>query len=87
MANNQFRKGLENIRTAIHAALRNHAITGWSVFHSFHGSEPGPTTFTVNAKGQERAQEFTREEIEDSGEAIDSPAAAKVSALVSLFVR
>jgi hypothetical protein len=83
----QFHKGLDNVRSAIDVALRDHNIQGAVVSQSTHGSEPGDAVFTVTVMGQVVDQKFTREEIEDSGQAIDHFAAMKVRTLVSPFVR
>ena len=87
MSLNQFQKGLGNIQEAIDAALRDHAITGASVSRSAQGPGPSDAVFTITAQGKTLEQKFTREEIEDSGQAIDRFAALKVRNLVSPFVR
>jgi hypothetical protein len=87
MSVDQFHKGLDNVRSAIDAALRDHNIQGAVVSHTTHGSEPGDAVFTVTVKGRAVDQKFTRDEIEDSGQAIDHFAAMKVRTLVSPFVR
>ena len=87
MSANQFQKGLGNIQDAIDAALRDHAITGASVTRTTQGSGPGDAVFAITAQGKTLDQKFTREEIEDSGQAIDRFAALKVRNLVSPFVR
>jgi phage head maturation protease len=87
MLTDQFQKGLAVIRNAFTDALTERAVVGAVVSHDFEGSEPRATTFTVTSQGQVQAQQFSREEIDDSGEAIDAPAAHKVRMVVSHFVR
>ena len=87
MAGDQFQKGLHNIQDAIDTALRDRTIHEASVSHTTPGPGPGDAVFTVTAQGMSVDQKFTREEIEDSGQAIDRFAATKVRSLVSHFVR
>jgi hypothetical protein len=87
MPTDQFQKGLAVILSAFSSALTERAVVGALVAHDFQGSEPRATTFTVTSQGQAQAQQFSREEIEDCGEAIDAPAAQKVRMVVSHFVR
>ena len=87
MSLDEFQKGLDNIRTAIETALRDRKIAGTSVAQDTLGSDPQEAVFAVTSGGMTRKQAFTREEVLDSGEAIDSPAATKVRALVAPFVR
>jgi hypothetical protein len=83
----QFQKGLDNIRSAIDVALRDHRIQGASVSHTTQEPSPGEAIFVVTVQGKAVEQKFTRDEIEDSGQAIDRFAAMKVRNLVSPFVR
>lgn len=87
MPEDQFQKGLDNIRSAIDAALRDHKIEGAVVSHTTQGTAPNDAVFTINLQGKVVDQKFPREEIDDSGQAIDHFAAMKVRTLVSPFVR
>ncbi len=86
MPEDQFQKGLRNIKDAIDAALREHTVAQASVSQTT-GSGASEAIFTVAAQGKTVEQKFTREEIDDSGQAIDRFAATKVRSLVSHFVR
>lgn len=86
MSQDQFHKGLANVLSALNAALAQRGVNSALVRQS-DASDPQPVTFSVTADGKTETQDFSREEIEDSGEAIDAPAAAKVRMLVSHFVR
>jgi hypothetical protein len=87
MSQDQFHKGLANILSALNTALTERGVAGALVKHNIDDSHPKPATFAVTVNGKTETQAFSREEIEDSGEAIDAPAAAKVRMLVSHFVR
>ena len=88
MSLDEFQKGLNNVRTAIQAALLDHKLNGASVSLETQGSpDSQQAVFTVTFGAVTRTQAFTREEVIDSGEAIDAPAATKVRALVAPLVR
>jgi hypothetical protein len=87
MSVDQFQKGLSVILGAFTTAIAERAVVGAVVSHDFQGSEPRATTFTVTGQGTVQSQQFSREEIDDCGEAIDAPAALKVRMLVSHFIR
>jgi len=88
MAATQFEKGLENIRRAIDTALSERGVTGAIVGSNLApNAEPQPIEFSVTVAGKPALQKFSREEIEDSGQAIDHNAAMHVRNLVSQFVR
>jgi hypothetical protein len=87
MSVDQFQKGLSVIFAAFTDAIAERAVAGAVVTHDFEGSQPRATTFTVTSQGTMQSQQFSREEIDDCGEAIDAPAALKVRMLVSHFVR
>ncbi|MEP6885224.1 MAG: hypothetical protein ABJC66_10790 [Gammaproteobacteria bacterium] len=79
-------KGLATIRGEIDRVLADRGITADSIAVTEDGVELPGATFTINANGKEQGQAFTYSEIEDSGEAIDAPAATKVRMLVSHFL-
>ena len=83
----QFQKGLANIRGALDAAIRERGVGQSLVDCSVTGSAPQDARFAITVGEKTESQNFTREEIEDSGEAIDAPVAVKVRMLVSHFVR
>jgi hypothetical protein len=87
MSTDQFQKGLSVITAAFTAALAERAAPGAVVTHDFQGAEPRATTFTITCEDARQSQQFSREEIDDCGEAIDAPAALKVRMLVSHFIR
>jgi hypothetical protein len=88
MSLDEFQKGLHNIRMAIQAALLDHKINGASLAQDTQGStDAQEAVFAVISGGITRRQAFARDEVIDSGEAIDGPAATKVRALVAPFVR
>jgi hypothetical protein len=82
----QFRKGMANIAHALESALQERGVQGSAVTFS-EGSESAGADFMITVADDARKQHFSYEEIEDSGEAIDAPAAVKVRMLVSHFVR
>jgi hypothetical protein len=86
MTQDQFHKGLSTINVALEAALNERRVLGGVVKHA-EGAEPQDTQFSVTVEGKTEMQVFTRQEIEDSAQAIDAPAAIKVRMLVSPFVR
>jgi ketopantoate reductase len=84
MAQDQFHKGLSTIDLTLEATLHERGVVGGVVKHNAQGEE---TQFSVTVDGKTEIQVFTRQEIEDSAQAIDAPAAIKVRMLVSPFVR
>ena len=87
MSQDQFHKGLTNILSALNTALTERGVRGALVKHNIDDAQPKSATFAVTVNDKTETQAFSREEIDDSGEAIDAPAAAKVRMLVSHFVR
>jgi hypothetical protein len=87
MSTDQFQKGLSVIIAAFTEALAERGAPGAVVTHDFQGAEPRATTFTITSGGTAKSQQFSIEEIDDCGEAIDAPAALKVRMLVSHFIR
>ena len=87
MSQDQYQKGLTNINDALQAALHDRAIAGASVDVREQAGTAREARVTLSANGMTQTEIFTYQEIEDSGEAIDAPAAHKVRMLVSHFVR
>ena len=83
----QFQKGLTQIRAALDAALADRKVAGSAVNLVIDGGGAQGARFDVVVGDKSESQAFSREEIEDSGEAIDAPVAMKVRLLVSHFVR
>jgi hypothetical protein len=83
----QFQKGLNQIREALEAALIDRKVADSVVSLALDGGGARGARFEVAVGERSESQVFSREEIEDSGEAIDAPVAMKVRLLVSHFVR
>lgn len=82
----QVAKGVEVIRAAAMAALIDRGVANAEV-SCLADSEPKPgAALTISVNGKVETQIFTYDELEDSGEAIDAPAAVKMRMLVSKFV-
>jgi hypothetical protein len=86
MTQDQFHKGLNNILTALESTLAARGVKNALVENRTGSAQPQDVEFAVSANGRTETQKFVREEIEDSGEAIDAPVALKVRMLVSHFV-
>jgi predicted enzyme related to lactoylglutathione lyase len=84
-ARDRFHKGLANIVREIESALRERGVAH-SCVDFREENEAAGADVTVTVDGEEQAQHFAYEEIEDCGEAIDAPVAVKVRMLVSHFV-
>ena len=84
---NQFQKGLIQIRSALDAALHDRKVAEAEVSMGLEDGGAHGARFDVAVGGKRESQAFSREEIEDSGAAIDAPVAMKVRLLVSHFVR
>lgn len=85
MPEDQYQKGLSVIRSFTEAALREHGIAA-----AIEIAESGPARqarLSISANGNTQSVEFSYDAIEDSGEAIDAPSAAKVRQLVSHFLQ
>src|SRR5258706_14759435 len=82
----QFEQGAETIVQALRAALKQREVPFWHIARTAEGANirPHDSTFIVGIK-DDRTESlmFTREEISDSAQLIDSFAAAKVRVLVS----
>jgi hypothetical protein len=87
MPQDQYVKGLANIRSEIDKALQDSRVSAAVIDLAEDTAEPRTATISITADGKREAHTFTYSEIEDSGEAIDAPAAIKVRMLVSHFVR
>jgi hypothetical protein len=80
----QFERGVKTIDQALRAALAQRGVSFWHIARTVVGVNihPHDSTFIVWAKDdKEESLLFTREEIADSAERIDSFAAAKVRVL------
>ena len=86
MAPDQFQKGLAVILAALSQGLTERGIQTAVVANDHAGAEERSVVFSVSAGGKQMAETFSREEIIDSGEAIDAPSAQKVRTLVSHFI-
>jgi hypothetical protein len=86
MPTDQFEKGLNNIKASINDALMELHVSGARVSGSYAERSRG-ADLSVAVDGKQATQAFSYDEITDSGEAIDAPAAHKVRMLVSHFVR
>ncbi len=83
----QYAKGLTTIRAEIAHALADRGVPAGAIAVTEQTAEPRSATISITANGKTQTETFTYCEIEDSGEAIDAPAAIKVRMLVSHFVR
>jgi hypothetical protein len=92
MQQDQYQKGLATIRAEIDHALADRGVMAAAIVVTEEKAEPRAATMrsatiSITANGDTQTETFTYDEIEDSGEAIDAPAAIKVRMLVSHFVR
>jgi hypothetical protein len=87
MQQDQYQKGLTTIRAEIDHALADRGVMTAAIAVTEEKAEPRAATISITANGDTQTETFTYGEIEDSGEAIDAPAAIKVRMLVSHFVR
>jgi hypothetical protein len=78
-----FEQGLQTIDRELEAAFKQAGIHNIRIGHSTRGSGPADVVFSVSANDRTEELVFTRDEIEDSGRAIDFSAATKVRLLVS----
>jgi hypothetical protein len=83
----QFAQGAETIHQALRAALMGHGLSGFHVARAAQGANvhPHDSIFMVTAKEHTESLMFTREEIMDSAQSIDSFANAKVRVLAGRF--
>jgi protein-disulfide isomerase-like protein with CxxC motif len=90
MQQDQYQKGLATIRAEIDEVLADRGIIAAAI--AVNEAEAAAATMrsatiSITVNGDTQTETFTYDEIEDSGEAIDAPAAIKVRMLVSHFVR
>lgn len=83
MSNHRFEKGLSRILAEVDSALHERHVADASV--SCLESETGATV-SIKHLETNRSQAFTREEVEDSADAIGAAAAQHVRLLVGQFV-
>jgi hypothetical protein len=84
----QFEQGAKTIFQALHAALNELGVSAYHTGRTVLGVNirPHDSTFVVATKdGKTESLLFTREEISDSAQSIDSFAAAKVRELAGRF--
>jgi hypothetical protein len=92
MQQDQYQKGLSTIRAEIDEVLADRGILAAAIAVTEDKAEARPATtrsatISITVNGDTQTETFTYDEIEDSGEAIDAPAAIKVRMLISHFVR
>lgn len=87
MEQDQYIKGLNTIRAEIDHAMADRGVLAGAIAVTEDTTEPRAATISITANGKTQTETFSYGEIEDSGEAIDAPAAIKVRMLVSHFVR
>jgi hypothetical protein len=87
MSEDQYQKGLANIRSAANEALETLGVTNAKVqFAEKNVEDKREVILSISSAGRTESQVFSRDEVLDSGEAIDAPAALKVRMLASHFV-
>lgn len=88
MSEDEFKKGLANIRFAVEEALNRLGVSDANVqFTEQQADHNQEVILSISSGGRTESQAFRRDEIIDSGEAIDAPAATKVRMLASHFVK
>ena len=87
MQQDQYQKGLATIRAEIEEVLADRGVMAAAIAVNEDNAERRAATISITANGDTQTETFTYDEIEDSGEAIDAPAAIKVRMLISHFVR
>jgi hypothetical protein len=87
MQQDQYQKGLATIRAEIDEVLADRGVIAAAIAVNEDKAQPRAATISITVNGDTQTEIFTYDEIEDSGEAIDAPAAIKVRMLVSHFVR
>jgi hypothetical protein len=87
MQQDQYQKGLATIRAEIDEVLADRGVIAAAISVKEGQAEPRSATISITVDGVTQTETFTYDEIEDSGEAIDAPAAIKVRMLISHFVR
>jgi hypothetical protein len=92
MRHDQYQKGLATIRAEIDEVLADRGVIAAAIAVTEEKADRRSATMrsatiSITVNGDTQTETFTYDEIEDSGEAIDAPAAIKVRMLVSHFVR
>jgi hypothetical protein len=97
MRHDQYQKGLATIRAEIDEVLADRGVIAAAIAvteekadrrsATMRSATMRSATISITVNGDTQTETFTYDEIEDSGEAIDAPAAIKVRMLVSHFVR
>ena len=88
MSEDQYKKGLANIRSAVDQALDKLGITNANVqLAEQEADQKREVILSISSGERTESQVFSRDEVLDSGEAIDAPAALKVRMLASHFVK
>lgn len=86
----QFKQGLETIHQALLTAINQRGIPLFHIAYTVEGAglQPHDATFIVATKDHKtESLMFTREEISDSAQSIDSFASAKVRVLANRLAR
>ena len=86
MDTDQFHKGLTNVLQAIQAAFTDRRVEGAAVTHDAVEGQRQTVRIVISKGDKSDGQNFSPEELDDCGQAIDAPAALKVRMLVSRFV-
>jgi hypothetical protein len=92
MQQDQYQKGLATIRAEIDEVLADRGVIAADIAVTEDAGEPPAAsmrsaTISITVNGDTQTETFTYDEIEDSGVAIDAPAAIKVRMMISHFVR
>ncbi|MDP9089762.1 MAG: hypothetical protein M3O26_13605 [Pseudomonadota bacterium] len=87
MSEDEFQKGLANIRVAVAEALDRLGVSDANVQLTEQQADHNQIILSISSGGRTESQAFRRDEVLDSGEAIDAPAAMKVRMLASHFVK
>ena len=88
MSKDEFQKGLANIRSAVEEALDRLGVSNANVqLTEQQADHKQEVILLISSGGKTESQAFSRDEVLDSGEAIDAPAATKVRMLASHFVK
>lgn len=88
MSEDEYQKGLANIRGAVQEALDRLGVTNANVqLTEQPANQKQDVILSISSDGKTQSQAFSRDEVVDSGEAIDAPAATKVRMLASHFVK
>lgn len=87
MSEDEYQKGLANIRAAVEKALDRLGVTNANIqLTEQQADQKQEVILLISSGGKTESQAFSHDEVIDSGEAIDAPAATKVRMLASHFV-